>query len=130
MPLYTYVCDDCGERLEILHATGQSRTTCGLDCQRKGPGAFGAGEVRKVVTAVHLSSGTPQLDSASIGDLHREALRRKGLRRLGGELTEGDLDRLRDKGVSVFRRDGNQRWGKDGGDPMLPAMLSPDEGEA
>jgi hypothetical protein len=118
VPLYTYVCDDCGERLEILHATGQSRTTCGLDCQRK------------VVTAVHLSSGTPQLDSASIGDLHREALRRKGLRRLGGELTEGDLDRLRDKGVSVFRRDGNQRWGKDGGDPMLPAMLSPDEGEA
>ena len=130
MPLYTYVCDECGERLEILHPAGQRRTTCGLDCQRKGPGAFGTGEVRRVVTAVNVSSGGPELNSASIGDLHREALRRKGLRRLGGELTERDLDRLRDKGVSVFRREGANRWAGDGVDPLLPAILSPEEGDA
>lgn len=130
MPLYTYVCCDCGERLEILHRAGEERTTCGLDCRRQGPGAFGEGRVRKVVAAANISSGRPELSSASVGDLHREALRRKGLRKLGGELTERDLDRLRDKGIAVFRKDGGQRWAKDGGDPILPAMLSPEEGEA
>lgn len=130
MPLYTYVCDDCGERLEILHAKDKNRSSCGLDCRRQGPGAFGAGRVRRVVAAANISSGKPALNEESIGDLHREALRRKGLRKLGGELTERDLDRLRDKGVAVYRKESGRRWTKDGGDPILPAMLSDGEGEA
>jgi len=130
VPLYTYVCEDCGQRLEILHPKGRDRSTCGLDCRRQGPGAFGKGRVRRVVSAVNISSGRPALDQASIGDLHREALRRKGLKMLGGELTEQDLDRLRDKGIAVYRKDGDRTWAKDGGDPILPAMLGTGEGEA
>jgi hypothetical protein len=137
VPLYQYICDDCGALLDILHAADRPRERCGLDCRRQGEGAFGQGSVTRVPTAPNLATKSKGLDSkdpaalldamASIGDVHREALRQKALRKLGGELTEKDLDRLRDKGVGVYRKDGAGRMGLDGRNGSLPKVLKADD---
>lgn len=128
VPLYSYVCLDCGAELEVLHRAGQERKTCGLDCRRKGPGAFGRGRVARSLAAPSVAAPGGREIRGVVADV-RELMRQEGLRRLGGELTERDLDRLRDKGIGVFRRDGAGRWTSDGGAPSLPERLEPDEGE-
>jgi len=136
MPLYTYQCTTCGAELEILHGVGKTKTRCGLDCQRRDAGAFGKGDVTTVLTAAHvatsrrsgragdaLSAATADGALGGMSDPKREALRQKSLSHLGGELTEGDLDKLRDKGVAVYRKDGKDGWDKTGGPASAPAKL-------
>ena len=129
MPLYSYQCQDCGASLEILHGRGKKPDTCGLDCPLQGPGSFGKGKVVQLLDAANINPTQKSLSVSSksladsISNVHREALRQKGLRKLGGELTERDLDKLRDGGVTVYRRDGAQTWGKDGGDEAAPSQL-------
>lgn len=121
MPLYAYTCLDCGAELEILHGVGKTKTKCGLDCRRQGEGAFGGGAVQQQVSAANVSTGQP-----SIADVKREALRQRGLRKLGGELTEADLNKLRDKGLAVYRKDGKDGWAADGGgNGKVPDRLNP-----
>lgn len=126
MPLNEFVCEDCGARIERLHPVGKAPTKCGLDCRRQGEGSFGSGTLRLVVAAPAIVTGSKSGAPAalpSIGQVHREAMRKKGLRRLGGELTEGDLDKLRDKGLTVYRKDGKRAWSKDGGDDAAPSEI-------
>ncbi len=122
MPLYSYECLDCGAHLEILHAVGKTKSTCGLDCRRTGEGAFGQGAVRVQVSAANVSTGQP-----SFAEVQREALRQKALRKLGGPLTEADLNKLRDKGVAVYRKDGKDGWAHTGGgkNGEAPARIKP-----
>jgi hypothetical protein len=129
MPLNEFVCEDCGARIERLHAVGKPPGTCGLDCRREGPGAFGKGRLRAVLAAPKVVTGrTGSQNAAAIGEMHREAMRQKGLRRLGNELTERDLDKLRDGGLTVYRQDGREGWSKDGGDGAAPATIKrPDD---
>ncbi len=125
MPLNEFVCEDCGARIERLHAVGKPPGTCGLDCRREGPGAFGKGQLRPVLAAPQIvtSRKGPAGPMPSFGEVHREAMRQKGLRKLGGELRERDLDTLRDKGMTVYRRDGSAGWAKDGGDSAAPDAI-------
>lgn len=142
MPLYNYECTTCGAELEILHGVGKTKTSCGLDCQRRDAGAFGRGRVRVVLSAANVATSSrgarqrEELAAAmktgtlpSFGDVKREALRQKGLRHLGGELTERDMDKLRDKGVAVYRKDGKDGWAKTGGAdvPNAPTKLTKPE---
>ncbi len=140
MPLYNYECTTCGAQLEILHGVGKTKSSCGLDCQRRDAGAFGQGTVQVVLAAANVATsnrGRKQREDLaaaaaggtlpSFGDVKREALRQKALRHLGGELTERDLDKLRDKGVTVYRKDGKDSWAKTGGGPdtaKAPAKLT------
>jgi hypothetical protein len=135
MPLYTYECQDCGEQLEVLHAIGKARERCGLDCKRKGGGSFGSGRVQPRLTAPNLklsasrsASGLPDEDSDASPALKAEALRQEALRRMGGEVTEKELDKLRDSGMTVYRRSGEQRWEKDGGAIEAPSEIKPSQG--
>ncbi len=121
MPLNEFLCRDCGARIEKLHPLGKPPKTCGLDCRRQGEGAFGSGVLEAVLAAPSLitkTRGTPD-----IGDVHREAMRKKALRRMGNELTESDLDKLRDGGMTVYRKDGHRSWTKDGGDAQAPGSI-------
>lgn len=132
MPLYTYECQDCGEQLEVLHAIGKARERCGLDCRRKGGGSFGSGRVEPKISAPNLKLSAsrtagvlPGQDSDTSPALKAEALRQEALRRIGGEVTERELDKLRDSGMTVYRRSGEQRWEKDGGAIEAPPEISP-----
>ena len=130
MPLNEFVCEDCGARIERLHRVGESPGSCGLDCRRQGEGSFGKGRLRPVLAAPRIvtSRKTGAGPMPSIGEVHREAMRQKGLRKLGGELTERDLDKLRDGGLTVYRKDGRDGWSKDGGDEVAPASIArPDD---
>lgn len=137
MPLYTYECQDCGEQLEILHPIGKALERCGLDCQRKGGGSFGSGRVQPKISAPNLqfsgsrsSAGLPDEGSELSPALKAEALRQEALRRMGGEVTENELDKLRDSGMTVYRRSGEQRWQKDGGAVEAPAEINPPQDES
>jgi len=136
MPLYSYDCEDCGAVLEILHPVGKSPPLCGLDCQLKGEGSFGRGRVRQALSAANLrvsraapSPSQPGADADS-AELGREAMRQEALSRMGGELTEADLNKLRDSGMTVYRRSGKQRWQKDGGASDAPREIRGDEGDS
>ena len=136
MPLYSYDCADCGAGLEILHALGKAPTRCGLDCQRKGGGSFGSGRLSQQISAPNLQLSTRKTAPAQGGDpaqspaIQAEARRQEALSRLGGEVTEGELDKLRDSGMTVYRRSGEQRWEKDGGAVEAPAEISPSPSES
>lgn len=130
MPLNEFLCEDCGARIERLHRVGALPGTCGLDCQRQGEGAFGKGTLRPVLAAPRIVTGRKAASGPlpPISEVHREAMRQKGLRRLGGEVTERDLDTLRDKGLTVYRKDGRDGWSRDGGDDQAPASIQrPDD---
>ena len=132
MPLYTYNCDDCGASLEILHGVGQPRETCGLDCQLQGAGSFGKGRVVQQLESAHVQIGKKGARSKpqqAFSGFDREALRQEGLRRLGGELTEANLDTLRDKGINVYRKESGNSWSKTGGDEHAPATIRRPDGE-
>jgi hypothetical protein len=131
MPLNEFICEDCGQRIERLHKVGKLPGTCGLDCRRIGVGSFGKGQLRPVMAApkVVTTRKSPPGKLPSFGEVHREAMRQKGLRKLGGELTERDLDKLRDKGLTVYRKDGREGWARDGGDDAAPASIQ-DPGDA
>lgn len=112
MPLYAYRCTDCQEGFEALHKADALLVRCGLHCRRRGSGAFGQGAVERLVSAAnHISRGRAPLASAE-----------QALERAGGPLTERDLDRARDGGMTVYRRSGAS-WQKDGGDDQLPTSL-------
>ena len=128
MPLYTYRCEDCDASLEILHAVGKTRATCGLDCRLQGPGTFGAGRIVQGIDAANVATRSKAADGTSpnaFADMRREALRHKALQRLGNEISEGELNTLRDKGITVYRKDGEQSWAKDGGDAQAPERIRP-----
>lgn len=134
MPLYSYLCADCGAVLEILHKMGATKDLCGLDCQLQGAGTFGKGKVSQQVDAANLAtrgkgSSNAQV-SAALANNSREELRRRGLEKLGGTLSEGDLNSLRDKGITVYRKDGKQTWSKDGGDKAAPDRIKPAGGDS
>jgi len=133
MPLYSYLCADCGEELELLHGMTESRSSCGLDCKRRDSGAFGKGSVRRLVTAANLGRtgkggdvSAEQLirDTMSMNPTQREALRDAARARMGGGLTEGDLDKLRDGGMAVYRNQGDGTMKRTGGDAELPDTLN------
>jgi len=138
MPLYTYDCEDCGAVLEILHPVGRVRERCGLDCQLKGQGSFGQGMVKQALSAPNLSlssnssGGAPSQEEAALpAELRLEAMRREALSRVGGEVTESELDKLRDSGMTVYRRSGSRRWEKDGSGSEGPREIrGPEEEEA
>jgi len=130
MPLYTYDCEDCGAVLEILHGVGRVRERCGLDCQLKGQGSFGQGMVKQALSAPNLSlpsntsrGASSREEDALPAELRHEAMRREALSRMGGEVTEKELDKLRDSGMTVYRRSGSRRWEKDGGDGEAPREI-------
>ena len=79
MPLYSYLCNDCGASLEILHGIGKAKSLCGLDCRLQGAGAFGKGQISQQVDAPNVStpSKTSGLtpSSETFADVRREALR-------------------------------------------------------
>jgi predicted nucleic acid-binding Zn ribbon protein len=134
MPLYSYLCADCGAALEILHKMGATKERCGLDCQLQGAGAFGQGKVSQQIDAANVAtrpkgSGSAQV-SAALANNSREELRRRGLEQLGDTLSERDLNSLRDKGITVYRRDGEQSWSKDGGNKAAPDKIKPDDGDS
>lgn len=130
MPLYTYQCTSCSESLEILHRVDELRTRCGLDCQLKGQGSFGKGEVERVVQAPNLSvrSETP-----SSRELRRaEARRQAALARMGGKLSDSEIGKLKKGGMSVYRRDSDDTWARDGGagEDGAPAQIIKPKGDA
>ena len=116
MPLYTYRCLTCGAELEVLHRTDQLRTRCGLDCQLKGAGDFGKGEVDRVVAAPHVAVESRTIEGPSPRELRRaEARRQAALARMGGGLSEAEIGKLKKGGLSVYRRDSDTTWRRDGG---------------
>jgi predicted nucleic acid-binding Zn ribbon protein len=134
MPLYSYLCADCGAALEILHKVGATKERCGLDCQLQGAGAFGKGKVSQQIDAANVASrpkgsGNAQVSAAGANN-SQEELRRRGLEKLGGTLSERDLNSLRDKGITVYRKDGEQSWSKDGGDKAAPNRIKPGGGDS
>jgi hypothetical protein len=135
MPLYSYDCEDCGAVLEILHPVSRGPQLCGLDCQLRGEGSFGRGRVKQALSAANVSlsrgarSPSPASDTAGSGELDREAMRKEALSRMGGELTEADMNKLRDSGMTVYRRSGKQRWEKDGGASDAPREIRGDKGD-
>ena len=134
MPLYSYLCDDCGAALEILHKIGAPKERCGLDCRLQGAGSFSRGKVTQQLDAANVSTrpkgDAMQQVSAALAGNTREALRQRGLEKLGGTLSDGDLDTLRDKGLTVYRKDGKQSWAKDGGDQAAPETIKPGHGDS
>ena len=113
MPLYTYRCDTCGETLEILHRVDALRLRCGLDCKVRGAAAFGKGEITRLVQAPNL--GTSDKSAApSREERRREARRRAALARMGGPVTEAELARVRDAGLTVYRKESAGSWERDG----------------
>ncbi len=136
MPLYSYECEDCGASLEILHAIGKAPERCGLDCQRKGGGSFGRGRIQQCLSAPNLKlsgSGTQPGHSDTESELSpflkAEAIRQEALQRMGGEVTERELDKLRDSGMTIYRRSGEQRWEKESGAAEAPSEVSPSRTE-
>jgi len=136
MPLYSYQCEDCGAALEILHAIGKTPERCGLDCQRKGGGSFGNGRIQQCLSAPNLklsSDAAESRSSAAEADLSpllkAEAMRQEALQRMGGEVTERELDKLRDSGMTVYRRSGDQRWEKESGATEAPSEINPSGSE-
>jgi len=134
MPLYLYACRDCGEQLEVLHPVGRRVEQCGLDCKRRDAGAFGKGSVELLPSAPHIARkpltnpGEPSTDPLSAAmkpDPGREALRQRALEQLGSDVTEKELDRLRESGMTVYRKSGKRRWEKDGGDDAAPTVIEP-----
>ena len=130
MPLYSYNCEDCGAVFEILHPVGRVPERCGLDCQLKGQGSFGRGRVKQVVSAPNLNlrprSGNGKKDTGEAAlspELRHEAMRQEALSRMGGEVTEAELDKLRDSGMTVYRKSSSQHWEKDGGDEQAPKEI-------
>jgi len=130
MPLYLYRCEDCGARLEILHPVARGPERCGLDCQLKNEGSFGRGRVVQQLSAAHLSTSAhrgngpgTQEETALPAQLRHEAMRREALSRMGGEVTEAELDKLRDSGMTVYRKRGSQHWEKDGGSSSAPREI-------
>jgi len=122
MPLYTYSCSTCGATLEILHRVDEMKTRCGLDCQRRDAGAFGKGEVDRQVEAprIQVTRGP------SRRELRRaEARRQAALARMGGGLTEAEIAKLKKGGLSVYRKESEGRWERDGGagDDGAPATI-------
>ncbi len=113
MPLYTYRCDTCGETLEILHRMDALRIRCGLDCKIRGSGAFGQGEVTRLVEVPNLSSA-PKTVGPSREVRRAEARRQAALARMGGPVTEAELDKVRDAGLTVYRKESEGTWGRDG----------------
>jgi len=138
MPLYLYTCHDCGAELEVLHPIDKPVERCGLDCQRRDQGAFGKGSIKQLPSAPHiarapLGDSKPTADplaGALAPDPGRDAMREKALEQLGSDtVTEKDLDRLREGGMTVYRKSGQGRWEKDGGDAAAPGIIEPKGGE-
>ncbi len=130
MPLYPYLCEDCGATLDILHPVGRAPTHCGLDCQLKNEGSFGRGRVSQQLSTANLglsarkgSGPRSEEDTALSPEVLREAMRREALSRMGGEVTEAELDKLRDSGMTVYRKRGTQLWEKDGGSDEAPREI-------
>ncbi len=129
MPLYSYSCTDCGADLEILHRIGSDRQRCGLDCRRQGEGSFGQGAVVRVRQAPNLSTGSRGKEAGAGSETPREAMRREALRRVGGGVTEADLEKLQNRGIAVYRRQGEQKWAREGGPSEAPATIEPKDAE-
>jgi hypothetical protein len=114
MPLYTYRCTTCGATLEILHAIDALKTRCGLDCQRRDAGPFGKGEVDRLVDAARVN--TSRSAGPSSRELRRaEARRQAALAQMGGGLSEKEIATLKKSGMSVYRKESEGRWERDGG---------------
>ncbi|MCO4769646.1 MAG: hypothetical protein KDA24_06405 [Deltaproteobacteria bacterium] len=113
MPLYTYRCNTCGSQLEILHRIDVLKTRCGLDCQRRDAGAFGKGEVERVIEAprIQVHRDRPTKRQARRAEARRQA----ALARMGGGLSESEIDKLKKGGLSVYRKESEGRWERDGG---------------
>jgi hypothetical protein len=126
VPVYAYVCDTCGADLEILHAMGKDKASCGLACKRRDAGAFGKGTVHRVVTAANVVARRAfptGSDTRSTPTVPPEELRTKALERLGDKVTEKDLERARKGGLTVYRNSGAGTFVRDGGDKSLPKRI-------
>ncbi len=113
MPLYTYRCDTCGETLEILHAMDAMRLRCGLDCKVTGAFPFGKGEVTRLVQAPNLGTASKTV-APSREERRREARRQAALARMGGPMTDAELGRAKDAGLTVYRKESAGTWERDG----------------
>lgn len=111
MPLYTYRCTTCDATLEILHRLDQLKTRCGLDCQLRGLGDFGKGEVTRMVVAANVDtrSSTPSRE-----ERRRDARRQAALAQMGGPVTESEIAQVKDAGLTVYRKESAGRWERDG----------------
>jgi hypothetical protein len=123
VPVCTYQCVDCGEVLEKLHPVGQVPARCGLQCRRKTAGPFGKGALNRVPDAPRLAMGAASPPPSSGPTASTESVRRQALERMGGAMTERDLDAARDRGLTVYRRASGGLWERDGGDPALPPTV-------
>ncbi len=122
MPVYSYHCKDCGEVIEVLHGVARPATACGLQCRRHTPGPFGKGTLERVLEAPQIAVGgrAPGGEGTPVSP---DAVRQEALQRMGGQITERDLDAARDRGLTVYRKAGEGVWAQDGGDPALPGTL-------
>lgn len=127
MPLYTYRCVTCGETLEILHRIDQLKTRCGLDCKLRGAGTFGKGEVNKVVQAANVDVRTSQPQTRQ--ERRREAKRQAALAQMGGPLSESEIAKLKKGGLTVYRKESEGRWERDGqgGEGAPKTITRPEE---
>lgn len=116
MPMYTYRCDTCGETLEILHRIDQLKLRCGLDCKVRGAAAFGKGDITRVVQAPNLGLSQKTAEP-SREERRREARRQAALARMGGPVTDSEIARAKDKGLTVYRRESEGTWERDGSGP-------------
>ena len=124
MPVYAYLCDSCGAEIEILHAISATRTTCGLACRRRDSGPFGKGSIQRKITAAHVQARRSAPVTGSSGGSMRE----RALERLGGDtLSEREIAKAKKGGLTVYRREGDGTYQRDGGDASLPAQIKKPE---
>ena len=112
MPLYAYECETCGAELDILHGIDKAHLRCDLSCKLQGEGTFGQGVLRRKITAASISRKV--LPDRSFGSPDRKE-----------KMTEGEMSRARDLGMTIYRKDTDGTYRKDGGDKKAPATLKP-----
>jgi hypothetical protein len=140
MPIYSYHCVDCGAEIEKLHGIGKTAELCGLDCQRRGAGSFGTGRLEPRIAAPQVIVGKGELQTGgsgassvamkdAIARAKLESLQQRARRKLGGDVSEKELDIAREHGMTVYRKSGRHEWTKDGGDEAAPKRLKVEDGD-
>lgn len=126
MPVYAYQCTTCGAALELLHGVGKDKSSCGLSCRRRDAGPFGKGDIERLLTAANVvARRAVPTSSGSLPDptVPPEAMRQKALERLGDRITEGEIDKAKKGGLTVYRNAGAGTFVRDGGDRSLPKRI-------
>lgn len=101
MPIYEYECRKCGKILEILHASSETASHCGDECQQDG--APGDGPLVRLISR-------PALRTAS-HDLAKDKI---------------DYDKAAKKGFTTFKRAGKGEYERIAGDKGPQRIIAKD----